>query len=374
MKILLFGLNGRAGMLHYTSQYANALAKYHDVSVVIPSYTSDMLFNDNIKLLRIEAPFVLLGSIICTLKIWNHIRLFRSINDFRPDTIQIMDNHPWYIPYAIMLSRYKLYVTQHDPTQHSGERVSILGLLGLFVNSVLRKIADKVIIHGESLKKELVKKGIKEEKIIVVPHGDYECFTKIGGKFNTEKGNILFFGRIAEYKGLDTLIKAFYIVSVKNPDARLIIAGEGDMAPYEKLINEEIRGKIEITNEYIADEDIAEYFQKAEIFVLPCNDATQSGLIPMAYAFRKPVIVTNVGTLPDVVDDGKTGYIVEPRNPEQLAEKIVKLLSDEKSLKEFGENGYIKMKEMMDWNKIVKKVYPVEHKDKNDNDDDKVER
>ena len=106
------------------------------------------------------------------------------------------------------------------------------------------------------------------------------------------------------------------------------------------------------------------------IIVLPYTEASQTGIIPIAYSFKKPVILTNVGGLPESVDDGKTGFVVPPRNEKALADAIIKLLKDVKLRKQMGENAYKKMKEELSWDVIAEKtieVYKVainEHKNK----------
>jgi glycosyltransferase involved in cell wall biosynthesis len=103
----------------------------------------------------------------------------------------------------------------------------------------------------------------------------------------------------------------------------------------------------------------AELFQRCSVVVLPYIDASQSGVIPTAYGFKKPVVVTNVGSIPEIVDDGVTGFIVPPKNPEALAEAIIKLLKDEKSRKQMGENAYKKLKTDLSWDNIVEKTIEV---------------
>ena len=107
----------------------------------------------------------------------------------------------------------------------------------------------------------------------------------------------------------------------------------------------------EILNTYIPDDQVAHLFERAAVIVLPYTDASQSGVIPVAYSFKKPVIASSVGSLPEVVDDGKTGFIIPPHNSERLAESAIILLSDEKLRKEMGENAYKKMKQELSWDR-----------------------
>jgi len=355
MKIILFGLNGRGGMLHYTSQFANELARKHTVHVVLPSYSDKRFFDKAVKLIRIDAPPNVMGTVIDSLKFWQHLRLLRQINKLRPDVIHFMDNHPWYLVYAHSLRRFRICVTQHDPELHSGEAGLIRGFMINRVNDVLRRRAKKVIVHGEKLKKMLTSKGIDKDKIVVVPHGSYEFFTKfIRKKIPVEKHTILFFGRIVKYKGVDNLLKAVPEVLKEIPDLKVIIAGEGDFGQYEQYLADEIRPNVEVINRYIPEEEVAELFQRAAFVVLPYDDATQSGVIPIAYSFRKPVITTRVGSLPEVVDEGKTGLIITPKQPKALSSAILTMFGMDLIL--MGDASYKKMRTIMGWDVIIKKI------------------
>ena len=115
----------------------------------------------------------------------------------------------------------------------------------------------------------------------------------------------------------------------------------------------------EVYNRFIPDKEVSYFFQRAKVVVLPYIEGTQTGIIPIAYAFKKPVVVTDVGDIPDVVDDGKTGFIVPPKDSKALADSILKLLKDDKLRKEMGENAYIKMKKELSWNKITEKTIEV---------------
>ena len=98
---------------------------------------------------------------------------------------------------------------------------------------------------------------------------------------------------------------------------------------------------------------VPELFEKASIVVLPYIDASQSGVVPLAYSFQKPVVVTDVGSLPEVVDNGKTGYVVPPKDSKKLAEAIIDLLKDEAKRHEMGKNAFQKAHEELSWNSIA---------------------
>jgi glycosyltransferase involved in cell wall biosynthesis len=103
----------------------------------------------------------------------------------------------------------------------------------------------------------------------------------------------------------------------------------------------------------------AELFQRCSVVVLPYIDASQSGVIPTAYGFKKPVVVTDVGSIPEIVDDGVTGFIVPSKDPIALVDAIIKLLKDDGLRKQMGENAYKKLKTDLSWDKIVEKTVEV---------------
>lgn len=208
------------------------------------------------------------------------------------------------------------------------------------------KFSDSVIVHGEYAKKTL---NITN-KCYSIPHGDYSFFLNFQKKkLKEEENTILFFGTIKEYKGLDYLIKAVNKID-KYHTIKLIIAGEGDFDKYCNIISN--KNNFEIHNRYINDAEVPEFFQRAKIVVLPYTESTQTGIIPIAYSFKKPVIVTRVGSIPEVVDEGKTGLIVPSENLEALENAIVKLLNNDNLRNEMGENAYNKMKAELSWEKI----------------------
>jgi glycosyltransferase involved in cell wall biosynthesis len=92
---------------------------------------------------------------------------------------------------------------------------------------------------------------------------------------------------------------------------------------------------------------------------LPYIEASQSGVIPTAYGFKKPVVVTSAGSIPEIVDDGITGFIVPPKDVNALAEAIIKLLKDRELRRKMGENAYKKLKKDLSWDNIAEKTIQV---------------
>lgn len=150
---------------------------------------------------------------------------------------------------------------------------------------------------------------------------------------------VLFFGFIREYKGLDLLLDAFADERLKQSDIRLLVAGEfyGDSTPYlQKIQDLQISDKVILFNDYIPDNEVNRYFSVADIVAQPYKTATQSGVTQIAFHFEKPMLVTNVGGLPEIVPDGKIGYVVEP-DSHQIANALCRFYAENKQ-EEFEKN------------------------------------
>ena len=141
---------------------------------------------------------------------------------------------------------------------------------------------------------------------------------------NPENQHMLFFGLVRAYKGLDLLLDAFGKVKDQLPNLQLIIAGEfyEDEDKYRaQIANNGLTDRVIIKNEFIADADLRKYFGAADLIVQPYKSATQSGVTQVAFHFEKPMLVTNVGGLGEIVHDHKMGYAVEP-NAEAIAQAL----------------------------------------------------
>lgn len=150
---------------------------------------------------------------------------------------------------------------------------------------------------------------------------------------------VLFFGFIRAYKGLDLLLDAFADEQMRELDVKLIVAGEfyGDSAPYMRQIKKNgLDNAVLLFNDYIPDGEVNRYFSAADIVAQPYKTATQSGVTQIAFHFEKPMLVTNVGGLPEIVPDGKIGYVVEP-NAQQIAGALHRFFTENKQT-EFERN------------------------------------
>jgi len=353
--VVLFSFYGRSGMWHYATQYSNALSKFKKVYLVCPTFADKEFLCNRVKILEINSSPSIKNFILDTLNIFQHLKLLIKIWKINPSSIHFLDNHPWSIIYALLLKMlgFKIIFTQHDPIQHSGEPRKHIQRI---INRLQLIIGDYIVVPSNLFKEYIVKKWkVKEKKVVVYPHGHYAFFLKYKNKgVKEEENTILFFGRILKYKGLDLLLKSLLILKKEGYKFKLIIAGAGDLKPYKKLL-EKIKENVEIHNRYIREEEIPHFFQRASIVALTYHDATQSGIIAIAYPFGKPVIATNVGSLPEFVIEGKTGYIVD-KNPDEIAKAIKKILYSRSTREEMKNNCKKITYEILDWEKNLKKI------------------
>lgn len=205
-----------------------------------------------------------------------------------------------------------------------------------FTKYLIRSV-DAFITMSEKVMTDLRSFTSKPAKQIVHPLYDNfgEQVDKIKArehlKINTEEPIILFFGFIRKYKGLDLLLEAMKLIS-KNQTSdiripKLLIAGEfyEDRKIYDELIqNLNIADQLILRTDFIADSEVKYYLSAADFVIQPYRNATQSGVTPLAYHFEKPMLVTNVGGLPDLVPDGKAGLVCEP-DAASIASHILKL-------------------------------------------------
>lgn len=349
MRILYFIPNCSGGMFHYSTQLINNVSNHvskneNKVSVIVNNCNSKLLTEDvEIEKIPINKKTLLTA----------HINIFSFIKNYNPDIIHFTDFHYLLAPLILYIKKHNVIITAHDVSLHPGSDT--------LINNLFLKIylgmGDRIIVHGDEIKNKLLDKGFKECDIVVIPHGEYSFFKSFNNDSyeSKEASKILFFGRILDYKGLDWLLRAMKIINEHYPHQKLVIAGDGNLDQYLPLISQLNEQNVEIHNYYIPDEDVYKFFETASVVVLPYIEASQSGIIPIAYSFRKPVVATKVGAIPDVVIDGKTGFLVPPKDENALAESIVTLLQNDQLRIEMGEAGYRFSIENLSWGNIAKK-------------------
>ena len=201
----------------------------------------------------------------------------------------------------------------------------------------------------------------RDKAALLSPHPLFDNFGSIIPKEEAKKllgldpnfGYVLFFGFIRAYKGLDLLLEAWADERIANLPLKLLIAGEyyESADKYKKLISDlNLSDRVIERNAFIADEEVHKYFSASDLLVQPYRHATQSGVAQIGYHFNKPMIVTNVGGLPEIVPHNKVGYVVKV-DPRDIADHIVKFYSERKEA-EFSANA-AEEKKKYSWEKMV---------------------
>ncbi|MCS6803961.1 MAG: glycosyltransferase family 4 protein [Acidobacteriota bacterium] len=327
-----------SGALEYTVELANAMSDHHRVNLLVPRHEFAHLEWALDRRVNLHALW------------WPRQRDPRSalflldthqlIERLNPDVVHILSCQTWLNGLMPLLSHCALVATTHDVVPHVGDSASRKIPVALSSYSLRR--AHRVIVHGEKLKADLIRLyHLPADRIDIIPHGVLSLYCRLLPGTNSndpaslpaddlaaaQPPTILFFGRIYKYKGLDYLIDAQPHITRAVPEARIVIAGRGDdMNQYIARFRQPDR--FDVYNQFIANEQVAELFQRATVVVLPYIDGSQSGVLQIAYAFGKPVVATRVGSIQEAVDDGRTGLLVPPCDARALADAIIELLRD----------------------------------------------
>ncbi len=319
----------------YSTRLVNALARDADVLLLMPIQVArpylptlnPSVSYDPFATPRLRQPLAQMRMVAS---------LVRKIRAFRADVIHVQQGHLWFNLALPLVAGYPLVVTIHDVVHHPGDRYSQPVPQPLLDLGYRR--ADEVIVHAPQLKPLVNRRlGIPAAKVHVIPHVTMGNDSAQAEEF-AYRHTILFFGRIWPYKGLDYLIRAEPLISEAVPDVRIVIAGKGeDLGRYRQMMVHAER--FTVHNAEVTDDERAELFAKSAVVVLPYIEASQSGVIPVAYNAGRPVVATAVGGLPAMVDDGVTGCLVPPCDEKSLAAAIVHLLLDDELRRQMGRSA-----------------------------------
>lgn len=225
------------------------------------------------------------------------------------------------------------------------------------------KQCDGFIAMSQSVLDDLNEFRTTDNKVFL-PHPIYDIFGKKVDKsvalnhlqFNPKDKHILFFGFIRKYKGLDLLLEAMADPRIRQLGLKLIVAGEyyEDATYYNQIISKNnLENSIILRTEYIPTEEVRYFFCAADMIVQPYRTATQSGVTQIAYHFEKPMLVTNVGGLPEIVPNNKVGYVTEI-NSKSIADAIIDFYTNDRELI-FTQNVILEKQRFL-WSYFVKGV------------------
>lgn len=282
-----------------------------------------------------------------SVNVFNYLKIANKIKEYSPKYIFTPMVHPWHnIIISFLPSRIKRVKTIHDVKVHLGER----NVFSNFLSWLDIKKSDTLIVLSEHSKKELNKRINKRKKIIVIPHANFSIYQQLDNKNIKSKtiyNRIGFVGRINKYKGLDVLLDAFRDILKENPQIRLLIAGNGSCSEYQQAFAE-LKDALDLEIRWIADNEMASLISTIDMVVLPYIEASQSGVIPLAFSLGKPVIATNVGGIPEQVPDN-AGLLLAPNNPSAIAKAVIDLYKDSNKILEMGNNANKYALENLTW-------------------------
>lgn len=336
MKIVLIGpvYPYKGGIAHYTSLLCQALRQKHEVTMVSykMQYPKFLFKKEQCDYSNRNFEVAQTHYWLHTANPFNIIKTAHKINSLKPDAVILQWWHPYFAPCYFLLSLFlkkvSIIFTCHNVFPH--ERFP----MDSFLTKLALKKGSGYIVQSRQDKSDLL--TIKPDAhCILTPHPTYNAFKLKGMSKDTARTMLqipstapvlLFFGFVREYKGLQVLINALPRIREVLPDISLWIVGDfgDDKQDYLDTIDKkQLHNNIKLVEGYIPDTDVEQYFAASDLVVLPYLSATQSGIVQIAYGFEKPVVVTNVGGLPDVVEHGKTGYVIPSRNPDALAGAVI---------------------------------------------------
>ncbi len=232
-----------------------------------------------------------------------------------------------------------------------------------FLTRYFIKGCDSFVVMSRTVLNDL-KKFDSTKPVVLQPHPVYDIFGEAVDQktalkrlgLQQHERLVLFFGFIRHYKGLDLLLRAFADARIRDLGIKLIVAGEfyEDKQKYLDLISEfQLQDSIILHDQYIPKEEVRYYFSAADLVVQPYRDATQSGVTQIAYHFGKPMVVTNVGGLPEIVIDGKSGYVTDI-DPVKIADAIYDFYSQNRAAA--LEAGVREMARQFTWEEFTRRV------------------
>jgi len=341
-------------MHQYTAGLANRMTDANDVSLVTTTRFPKDRYSPAVS---VSTPLATnnSGLSIESFRYWQIGNVKRAIEEAKPDVVHITGPHLWNVLIVRWLQSREIPVihTLHDLDPHVGARYG--RLLHIWNNMISRSV-DRILIHGRVYHKRLIKSGLQHDKIVFIPllhlfvgFDNLEAAAAAATEPSYENF-ILFFGRIEEYKGVEILLEAHsqlrLTMDSESTAPTLVLAGNGRLG---EGWSTRLPDGVDLLNRFIDDHEAIRLFRTCSLVVLPYLDGTQSAVIASTYYFKKPVIATRVGALPEYIDEGKTGLTVDPDDPKALSLAILEIMNDETKLRRMGIAGrewYDKQREM----------------------------
>jgi glycosyltransferase involved in cell wall biosynthesis len=343
----------------YGCELASELAASHDVLFVADQHydalVTDLGFQSNFPIERISW-LPMRSGFMSNVASLNRIR--NAIASFKPDVVHVQEGDrrvPLLYPF---LRGVPLVLDIHNPLPLPGSQHAALDAF----RDWLSTSAGSILVHGHAMKQLFTERTrLPRQHIFVLPFGKFRVFGEhpicSGARPNvsgrSRPVNILFFGRVEPYKGLKYLFRAEPLLArLAKHEYRVQIVGQGNL---NALWNDPLDPDIyEIVAQRVRSP--APYFASADIVVQPYEDGSTSGVTPVAYAFNRPVVSTNVGSLSETVIDGVTGKVVPPCDARRLAEALSQLVNEPEARFAMGTAGRRLLEGPLSWHHNIRTV------------------
>jgi glycosyltransferase involved in cell wall biosynthesis len=330
----------RGGISHYNTCLMRELAKRHEVRAInFSRLYPGFLFPGKTQLDESRTPLTADSErAIDSINPFTWIRTGFRAARLRPDVTLVQWWHPFFAPAMFticsilrLMRRGKIVFLCHNVLPHEKS------LVDRMLAGVAFAAADGFLVQSREDREKLLRIR-KKAPVAVHPHPIYDFFgtgsvTKEWARRTIGAGDgplLLFFGYIRGYKGLVYLIEAMPLIREKVP-AKLLVVGEfyEDSRPYTELAARlGLDTAVRFESRYVGNEEVESYFVASDLVILPYVSATQSGIVQIAIAFDRPVVVTDVGGLPEAVEREKTGFVVPARDPAALARVVVRFFEE----------------------------------------------
>lgn len=252
------------------------------------------------------------------LGMWRRALAFSRSERF--DLLFLYSEHPVHVPISWVVQARSVAFWCLDPVHHSGAKPHLAAVYEFAKRSLLRR-ATRIVVACEELKEATVSKyRLPPERVVVSPHGVLDNLTFPDIEPRIRDIDVLFFGRVERYKGVDVLLRALELLAGQGITVRAVVAGPGDSVRPASGVERIAR--------YLEDRELAALIARSKIVVMPYRDATGSQVAQCSFYYGTPVIATRVGCLPEYVSHEATGLLVPPKHPEALAEAIRRLIRD----------------------------------------------
>jgi starch synthase len=349
-RIALVSLARRGGMVHFHGELIHAISEMSPVISITAKHAPVLEYSGDVSKFFIDTGKKSWGTLLNLINPLVWYQTLRTLKECNADIFHLTSSQEWnpLLAALIRVLGKPLVFSVHDPEQHLGAPLYMR-----ISDFLTAKISNALVVLSQLGKRQLIEKGFPAERIYHIPLGVYSFFLKNQTTVSAAREKvILFFGRIEPYKGLDILLQAFSQIANNLPDWKLIVAGAGDLSIYQPYLN---HASIEVINRYIGDEEVAELMQRSGFVALPYIEATQSGVIPIAYAFGRPVVATDVGSLREMIVHEETGLLIKPGDVNELIWAMQKMTSDSMLCEQMGKRAYEMSQKEWGWEMVAQR-------------------